>query len=72
LIGINDKSVTETKTDALVKVSEAARMLGVSSRTVWRMIADGELTVCRVRSCTRLSLAQVSSYLRGNGKVGGA
>ena len=69
-MGVNDISGGETKPDALVKVTEAARMLGVSSRTVWRMIADGQLTVCRVRSCTRLSLAQVSSYLQGKGKVG--
>lgn len=67
----NDIIGSEITNDALVKVADAARMLGVSSRTVWRMIADGQLTARRVRSCTRLSLAQVSSYLRGNGKVGG-
>ena len=69
-MGANDISGSETKADALVKVTDAARMLGVSSRTVWRMIADGQLTVCRVRSCTRLSLTQVSSYLQVKGKVG--
>jgi excisionase family DNA binding protein len=67
LTGINS---IEIKADALVKVADAAKILGVSPRTVWRMIADGQLTVRRVRSCTRLSLAQVSSYLHGNGKVG--
>jgi hypothetical protein len=35
------------------------------------MIAEGQLTVVRIRRCTRLSLAQVLSYLKGNGKVGG-
>ena len=70
-MGANDINEGETKPDALVKVTEAARMLGVSSRTVWRMIADGQLTVRRVRSCTRLSLAQVTSFLQGKGKVGG-
>ena len=67
----SDINGSETKPDALVKVTDAARMLGVSSRTIWRMIADGQLSVCRVRSCTRLSLAQVSGYFQGKGKVGG-
>jgi excisionase family DNA binding protein len=71
LTGSNDINASEAKPDALVKVTEAARMLGVSPRTVWRMIADDQLTVCRVRSCTRLSLAQVSSFSQGKGKVGG-
>jgi excisionase family DNA binding protein len=55
----------------LVGVKKAAAMLGVSPRTVWRMIADGQLRVVKFRRCTRLSLAQVMSYLQGNGKVGG-
>jgi hypothetical protein len=41
----------------------------ISSRTVWRMIADGQLTPCRFRRCTRLWLAQVLSYLKGNGRI---
>ena len=55
----------------LLKVPEAAAMLGVSSRTIWRMIADGELTARRFRRCTRLMLSQVSSYVKVEGKVGG-
>jgi excisionase family DNA binding protein len=54
-----------------ISVNEAAVMLGVSPRTVWRMIADGQLTAYRVRGCTRLSPVQVSGYLQDNGKVVG-
>jgi excisionase family DNA binding protein len=54
-----------------ISVKDAAVMLGISPRTVWRMIADGQLTPVRFRHCTRLLLSQVSSYLNGNGKVGG-
>jgi excisionase family DNA binding protein len=54
-----------------ISVKDAAVMLGISPRTVWRMIADGQLTPVRFRRCTRLSLAQILSYLQGGGKVGG-
>ena len=67
----NDTNGSETKPDALVKVTEAAKILGVSPRTIWRMIADGQLTVSRFRRCTRLLRSQVVSFINGNGKVGG-
>jgi excisionase family DNA binding protein len=55
----------------LLRIGEAAHRLGVSPRTVWRMIADGQLTPVRFRRCTRLALAQIVSCLQGGGKVGG-
>ena len=54
-----------------VRVKDAAAMLTISERTVWRMIADGQLTAIRYRRCTRLLLSQVMGYLKGNGKIGG-
>jgi excisionase family DNA binding protein len=54
---------------AAVCVKKAATILGVSTRTVWRMIAAGELSVIHVRGCTRLLQAQVLGYLNGNGKA---
>jgi excisionase family DNA binding protein len=54
-----------------VRVKDAAAILTISERTVWRMIADGQLTAIRFRRCTRLLLSQVMDYLKGNGKVGG-
>jgi excisionase family DNA binding protein len=57
--------------DKSLLVKEAAAILKVSPRTVWRMIADSQLTALRIRGCTRLSLTQVLSYLKGNGKIGG-
>ena len=46
-----------------ISVKAAAELLGVSVRTVWRMIADGQLHVVRVRCCTRLAVAEVLEYL---------
>ena len=62
----------EPKSDSeSLRVREAAAILKVHPRTIWRMIADGQLTVCRFRRCTRLLRSQVLSVLKGNGKVGG-
>ena len=55
----------------MVCVKKAAATLGVSPRTIWRMIADKQLTAVRFRRCPRLSLAQVLRCLNGNGKAGG-
>jgi excisionase family DNA binding protein len=57
--------------DEFMRVNEAAAMSKVSQRTIWRMIADGQLTAYRFRRCTRLLRSQVLGYLKGNGKVGG-
>ena len=48
-----------------VRVSRAAALLDVSTRTIWRMIADGQLTPVRARGCTRVALQEVGKYLKG-------
>jgi excisionase family DNA binding protein len=57
--------------DCAISVKDAAAKLGVSQRTVWRMIADEQLTAVRVRGCTRLLLSQVSGCLQNCGKGSG-
>jgi len=54
----------------LVTVPEAAAMLCVVPRTVWRAIADGELKVVHIRGCTRLYLQDVADYMKRNEQVG--
>jgi len=55
--------------ERLLRVNEAARMLAVSGRTVWRMISAGQLKPVRFRKCTRVVLADVSNYLKAGKKV---
>jgi excisionase family DNA binding protein len=55
-----------TGNGALLRIREAAAILKVSTRTVWRMIAEGQLTVVRVRRCTRLLLSQVNGLCGGS------
>ena len=57
----------DAKNAGLLPVKEAARKLSVSPRTIWRMIADGQLIAVRIRRCTRLRKAEIESCLaRGN------
>jgi len=57
-----NSEVTIENGGGLVAVKQAAQLLAVSARTVWRMIADGELKVIRVRGCTRLSKAELENW----------
>jgi len=45
--------------ERLICVKEAARELSVSVRTVWRMLADGQLRRVTIRGCTRLLISDV-------------
>ena len=67
---MNDEIKPEDGNEFL-RVKEAATIIATCERTIWRMIADGELTAYRFRRCTRLLRSQVLSYVKGNGKVGG-
>lgn len=68
---MNSDEMNKDGNEKLLTVKETAEKLCVSRRTVWRMIAEGQLTARRFRHCTRLLLSQVMGYLKGNGKVGG-
>lgn len=54
---------------AAVCMQRAASILGVSTRTMWRMVAAGDSTVLHIRGCTRLPKAQVLRCLNGNRKA---
>ncbi|GEK86810.1 helix-turn-helix domain-containing protein [Microbacterium aerolatum] len=47
----------------LYDVASAARAAGVSSRTIRRLIADGELPTVRVGLLVRIRLADLQSYI---------
>jgi excisionase family DNA binding protein len=54
----------EANGEKLLRVKEAAAKLTVKPRTVWRMIAAGELKVVHIRRCTRVYLSSVKDYLK--------
>lgn len=53
----------ETQDFQLLKVDEVAGRLGVSVRTVWRLVSKGELPKpCKIRGCTRFALSDVVAF----------
>ena len=66
---MTNESKPEQDSD-FMRIKEVAVISSLSQRTIWRLIADGQLTAYRFRRCTRLLRSQVLSYLQGNGKAG--
>lgn len=65
-----DKSLTRSAmTNRLLTIGQVASRLRVSDRTIYRLIASGELRIVKVRGATRIHPAQVSAYLRRAGKA---
>lgn len=48
--------------DRLITKKETARILGVTVRTVERLVSDGKLSVRKIRGCVRLVLSQVLKF----------
>ena len=67
----NSDMGNEANGEKLLRVKEAAAMLAVSPRTVWRMIADGELKMVHIRGCARVYLGSVEKYVKQSVQVGG-
>ena len=57
--------------EGLLRVRDAAKFLAVSERTIWRMIALGELETARVRRCVRIYRASLGACLKAAKPVGG-
>lgn len=51
-------------------ISEVATLLGISERTVRRLIKSKELTAARIRQQWRITRADLSLYLQSQGSVG--
>ena len=49
----------------LLSKQDTASVLGVSTRTVERMFAHGELTKIKIRGCVRARLSEIKQLLEG-------
>ena len=52
-----------------MRIKEAARHLGVSVRTFYRVVSDGHLHIVRVRGCACIAADELDRYM--NQLVGG-
>ena len=57
----SDEKTNENQ-NGLIRVKQAAVLLGVSPRSVWRMLADGQLKKICVRGCTCLLRSEVENF----------
>ena len=55
--------------DKLISKQDAADMLGVSVKTVERMIADGDLPMYKIRGQCRLMTSDIKTYIAGCRRV---
>ena len=53
----------ETEPQKFHRVKPAAERLGVSVRTLYRIVADGKLRIIRVRSCACISEVELARYM---------
>lgn len=60
-----DKHPTESTEEQLFSVASAARRLGISKRTVRRMIADGRINHIRLGRCVRIAAAELNRIVKG-------
>ena len=52
----------------LVKIRDAAEMLGVSERWIWHRIKDNSIPVIRLEGATRIALSDLEDFVEA-GKV---
>jgi excisionase family DNA binding protein len=50
--------------DRLLRPDQAAERLNVSTRSVYRLLAEGQLTGCKIRGCLRVRESSVDDYIR--------
>ena len=51
----NTKTGQQTMAALMLKPTEAARLAGVSTRTITRMCEDGQLAACKLRGAWRVN-----------------
>ena len=56
-------NATTTNVSPLLKVNDVARILGVSSRYVWKLISGEKLTVHRIGKSVRVSHDDLQRFL---------
>lgn len=67
-----DKLLTNIADEVLISTATAARRLGVSQRTIRRMVADGRINHIRLGRSVRITVTELSRIAHGAHVSGGA
>jgi excisionase family DNA binding protein len=65
----NPKPPTTTRVEPLLDIPAVAETLGVSERTIRRMIADGRIPVLRVGRGIRVRAADLTRLINGRDRL---
>lgn len=55
--------MSDSSSPSFLRIPEVAKRLGVSDRTVKRLLAAGHLTRVKVRGCTCITLSDLRAYM---------
>jgi excisionase family DNA binding protein len=61
-----EENENDGKGQGLLRMKAAAARLGVSVRTVYRVIAEGGLTLVRIRGCACIAEHDLAKYIEQN------
>lgn len=53
----------------LLRLRDAAQLLGLSERWVWNRVADGTLPVVRLKGVTRIALSDLEQFVESGRKA---
>ncbi|NIN91785.1 MAG: helix-turn-helix domain-containing protein [Candidatus Aenigmarchaeota archaeon] len=55
----------------LLRLKEAAQLLGLSERWVWSRVADGSLPVIKLKGATRVTLTDLEKFVESGRGING-
>ncbi len=55
----------------LLRLKDAAQLLGLSERWVWSRVAEGSLPVIKLRGATRITLSDLEKFIESGRRVNG-
>jgi len=63
----NEHQQSRSSPSALLKVTDAARDLSVSERSLWRLISAGKLATVRIGRSVRVTRASIDAFIASGG-----
>ncbi|NPD47409.1 helix-turn-helix domain-containing protein [Lentimicrobium sp. S6] len=65
-IAIKNKPIEEIRAKEYLNINEASTLLGISKRTLYRLIASQELPKIKIRNRTVIERAEINHFLKSS------